>query len=91
MKLAEIAAGLNARLSNSPAAARMAARLSKSPVMARWLFSFMLFMMTIWMKLTATTYPAFRARLKEKDFTAQISTRDRPVGRSYTFSKGKIS
>ena len=40
---------------------------------------------------TAKKYPAFKARLAEKNFTAQIKIIDDSVGRYFTFDKGKVS
>jgi trimethylamine-N-oxide reductase (cytochrome c) len=40
---------------------------------------------------TAKKYPAFKARLAEKSFTAQIKIIDDSVGRYFTFDKGKVS
>jgi trimethylamine-N-oxide reductase (cytochrome c) len=39
---------------------------------------------------TAKKYPAFKARLAEKNFTAQIKIIDDSVGRYFTFDKGKV-
>ena len=40
---------------------------------------------------TAKKYPAFKARLAEKNFTAQIKIIDDSVGRYFTFDRGKVS
>ena len=40
---------------------------------------------------TAKKYPAFKARLAEKNFTAQIKIVDDSVGRYFTFDRGKVS
>ena len=53
-------------------------------------FSILLFGMWLLMRYCAWRYPAFRARLAEKDFTAQIRTKDAKAGRSYTFAGGKV-
>jgi len=39
---------------------------------------------------TAKKYPAFKERLAEKNFTAQIKIIDDSVGRYFTFDKGKV-
>jgi len=39
---------------------------------------------------TAQKYPAFKERLEEKNFTAQIKIVDDSVGRYFTFDNGKI-
>jgi trimethylamine-N-oxide reductase (cytochrome c) len=54
-------------------------------------FRIFLFVAAQWLKLTSVKYPAFRKRLKEKNFTAQIKVMDNPIGRYFTFSNGKIS
>ena len=43
------------------------------------------------LKRTARKYPSFKARLKEKNFTAQIKVVDNSIGRYFTFSNGKIT
>ena len=53
--------------------------------------SLILLGLSILLKFTAWRYPAFRKRLKEKNFTAQIKTWDNGVGRSYTFRDGKTT
>jgi len=42
------------------------------------------------LRLAALRDPAFRRRLKEKNFTAQIRTRDGAVARSYEFVGGRV-
>ena len=42
------------------------------------------------LKHTARKYPSYKARLKEKNFTAQIRTADNSVGRFFTFREGKV-
>ena len=69
---------------------RIVGLLSKSSTMARWVFSCTLFIVMIWLKLAALRHPSFRARLEEKNFTAQILARDNPTGRYFTFSDGKV-
>ncbi|MAF49760.1 MAG: molybdopterin-dependent oxidoreductase [Rhodospirillales bacterium] len=53
-------------------------------------FSVILFGLSLLLHYTAWRYPAFRQRLKEKNFTAQIRTKDRSRGRYFTFHNGKI-
>ncbi len=53
-------------------------------------FSLILFGLLQMLRLTALFRPAFRARLKEKNFTAQIQTMDDSIGRYFTFKNGKI-
>ncbi len=53
-------------------------------------FSLLLYGLLILLRYCAWRYPAFRNRLKEKDFTAQIRTKDRKIGRYYAFAKGSI-
>lgn len=58
-------------------------------------FKLMLFLMYMGLKcgmgFTALINKAFREKLKEKDFTMLIKTKDNKIGRSFTFKKGKIS
>jgi trimethylamine-N-oxide reductase (cytochrome c) len=54
-------------------------------------FSLLLFGLAQVIRLQARRYPEFAARLKEKNFTAQIKTMDGSVGRSYIFRDGKLS
>jgi trimethylamine-N-oxide reductase (cytochrome c) len=42
-------------------------------------------------KFVAKRHPAYKARLKEKDFTAQIKTQDNSQGRYFTFKGGQVS
>jgi molybdopterin guanine dinucleotide-containing S/N-oxide reductase-like protein len=42
-------------------------------------------------RLTARAKPEYRARLAERDFVAQIKTKDRAVCRHYVFKGGKLS
>ena len=53
-------------------------------------FAIILFGLLQLLRVTAWRYPEFRARLKEKNFTAQLRTRDGTVGRWFTFENGKI-
>ena len=69
---------------------RILFQLSKSSRIANWVFSFMLFNFKVLLRLTALRHSSFKARLKEKNFTAQIMTKKNPVGRYFTFSRGRI-
>ncbi len=56
----------------------------------------MLFRIILWglyvlLRYTALRYPAFRARLAERNLTAQIKTWDDSVGRHFTFRDGKLA
>ena len=42
------------------------------------------------LRVSAWRYPEFRARLKEKSFTAQIKLRDNSQGRFFRFENGKV-
>src|SRR5712671_6679754 len=53
-------------------------------------FSIILFGLGRLLKFTAWRYPAFRARLKERNFVAQIMTRDEECGRWFEIKDGKI-
>ena len=53
-------------------------------------FSLLLFGLAPAIRIQARRYPQFAARLKEKNFTAQIKTTDNSVGRSYTFRDGRL-
>lgn len=69
---------------------RIISGMSKSPLLARCIFSFILLNVKMIMKWTARRHPDFRGRLKKKDFTAQIRTRDHRVGRYFTFREGRV-
>lgn len=60
---------------------RFTALLSKSPSMANLLMVFILFNLKIIIRIQGILHYEFKNRLKEKDFTAQIKTRDNRVGR----------
>ncbi len=53
-------------------------------------FSLILFGLAQMLKHSARKYPAFRDRLRERDFTAQILAHDEETGRWYTFKNGKV-
>ena len=63
---------------------------SRSAPLANLIFSTILFGLGMAFRLTASRYPAFKARLEEKEFTAQIRTRDGSVGRYFRFSRGRV-
>src|ERR1044071_7594810 len=50
-----------------------------------------LFGLSLLMKFQAWRHPAYRARLKEKNLTAQFIARDEEIGRWFTFTDGKIT
>jgi len=54
-------------------------------------FSLLLYGLSWLLRLTAWRHASFRARLKEKNFTAQMKTMDGSFGRYFTFKDGKIS
>ncbi|MDP6426805.1 MAG: molybdopterin-dependent oxidoreductase [Rhodospirillales bacterium] len=53
-------------------------------------FSIMLLGLLWLLRYAAWRHPHFKKRLKEKNFTAQMKTRDGSVGRHFTFKDGKI-
>jgi trimethylamine-N-oxide reductase (cytochrome c) len=53
-------------------------------------FSLILFGLNLLFKYCAWRYPAFRERLKEKNFVAQIKTADNSVGRWFEFGNGTV-
>jgi len=53
-------------------------------------FSLILFGLDLLFKYTAWRYPAFRERLKEKRFIAQVRTADSSMGRWYEFGNGTV-
>ncbi|MDP7600792.1 MAG: hypothetical protein QF605_05340, partial [Rhodospirillales bacterium] len=55
------------------------------------MFSLMLFGLRLLIWMQALRYQAFRDRLKEKNFTAQMKTKDNSVGRWFKFQDGKVS
>ena len=57
----------------------------------RLLLSLILFGLRLLLMYTAWRYPAFRARLKERNMVAQIKTWDDTVGRYFVFADGKVS
>jgi len=53
-------------------------------------FSVLLFGLVHALRLQARRYPEFAKRLAEKNFTAQIATADKAIGRWYTFKDGRV-
>src|ERR1700730_16195507 len=53
--------------------------------------SFILFGLSLLLKLQAFRHAAFRARLKERNLVAQIMARDEETGRWFAFKDGKIT
>src|SRR5436190_16995016 len=54
-------------------------------------FSFILFGLAQLLKFAAWRYPAFEARLKERNLVAQIKARDEEIGRWYAIRDGKVT
>ncbi len=54
-------------------------------------FQIILFGLDKMLRYTASKYPAFRERLGERNFTAQIMAKDEEIGRTFTFSHGRVS
>src|SRR4029078_700483 len=50
-----------------------------------------LFGLSLLLKFQAWRHPAYRARLKEKNLTAQFIARDEEIGRWFSFQDGKVS
>ena len=69
---------------------RIISRMSKSQAVAGWIFSFILLNVKVILRLTSLLYPSFRHHLGEKNFTAQIRTKDNRVGRYFTFRDGRL-
>ena len=53
-------------------------------------FALILYGLAWLLRVTAWLHPAFRARLKEMNFTAQIKTYDNSTGRWYEFRDGRV-
>jgi len=64
--------------------------LCRSRTLSRCLGSLILWVVGLLIRVSAMLHPAFKERLKEKSFTAQIKTSDRALSRSYTFEDGKV-
>ena len=58
--------------------------------MAAMKFSLILYGLRLLFYIQSRRFPAFRARLAEKDFTAQLRTKDGKTGRYFTFQEGKV-
>ncbi len=58
--------------------------------MSSLLFSLILFGLRMLLWIQAFRYQAFRDRLKEKNFTALMKTKDGKTGRYFTFKDGKV-
>jgi hypothetical protein len=54
-------------------------------------FLLILFGLSWLLRYTAWRNPAFKARLKEKNFVAQIKIADDSLGRYFLFQDGKVS
>lgn len=65
-------------------------KLTKSPRLAKYIFSFMLFNLKLLLSGTSLLSSSFNARLKEKNCTAQIKTKDNKTGRFFTFKDGSV-
>jgi hypothetical protein len=65
-------------------------RLAKSEALANLIFSIVLLAMKMRLGRTAITFPVFRARLKEKNLTAQLKLKDNSCGRYFTIRDGRI-
>ena len=50
-----------------------------------------LFGLSLLLKFQAWRHPAYRARLKEKNLTAQFIARDEEIGRWFRFTDGKVT
>ena len=64
--------------------------LCRSLTLSRYLGSLILWVVALLIRVSAMLHPAFKERLREKNFTAQIKTNDRALARSYTFEDGKV-
>ncbi len=69
---------------------RIISMMSKSQAVAGWIFSFILLNVKVILRFTSLLHPSFRGRLRERDFTAQIRTKDNRVGRYFTFQDGRL-
>ena len=63
----------------------------KARMFSRLAFSFILFAMSVALKFTRWRYPAFAARLKERNLVAQIIARDEGCGRWISIQDGAIT
>ena len=53
--------------------------------------SLILFGLSLLLKFRAWRYPKYRARLKEKNITAQFIARDEEIGRWFKFQDGRVT
>jgi len=60
-------------------------------VISKLLFSIILFSLEKMIKFMAIRHPIYKARLKEKNFTAQIKIQDNSQGRYFTFKDGQVT
>ena len=60
-------------------------------MISRLKFSIILFGLSVMLKFAARRYPAFAARLKERNLVAQIKARDEDVGRWIEIRDGRIT
>ena len=60
-------------------------------MLSEFRFSLLLFGLAQAIRIQARRFPGFAARLKEKNFTAQIRTRDGGIGRWYAFRDGRLA
>jgi len=60
-------------------------------VIRKLLFSIILFSLEKMIKFMAIRHPTYKARLKEKNFTAQIKIQDNSQGRYFTFKDGQVT
>jgi molybdopterin guanine dinucleotide-containing S/N-oxide reductase-like protein len=65
-------------------------RLAKSEAWANVIFSLILLAMKMKLTRTAAKFPFFKARLKEKNLTAQLKLKDNSRGRYFTIKDGEI-
>jgi molybdopterin guanine dinucleotide-containing S/N-oxide reductase-like protein len=64
--------------------------LTRSERISDWMFAVMLWGIGFMLQTKRLLIPAFRRRMKEKQFTAQIKVRGDGVGRTFAFRGGKI-
>ena len=65
-------------------------KMSKSSTIADLIFAFILLALRFLLGATAILHPSFKDRLKEKDFSVQIGSKDSSVGRFFSFRGGRI-
>jgi trimethylamine-N-oxide reductase (cytochrome c) len=64
--------------------------LVRSRTLSRAIGVSILWNLVILVRLTAIIHPSFKRRLQEKNITAQITTMDRAVARSFSFQGGRL-